>query len=510
MLWVNCDLSSRQRFQFRRSIVIVTFRIFELCVIVIIFARGCQRKVKIRHSLTPKHMCTCDILADVILSMVKAWIEPGASVSCLQNTPASALRNTHISRYFYLQKSFLAFCLIASAMAHPTVSSNPQFQIVSQGANLFSTNFVKAIAKDQQQQENLICSPLSLTVALSMAAVGSAGNTEAQFKEVLKLPASKTESLAGYQTLIDTLNNVENVTLKLANKMFIAENFAVKPEYKQNLQTYYHSDIDSVNFGEPQKAADTINAWCKEKTNDRIDGVVTPNDVGPSTALVLANAVYFKGNWATQFDPLLTSDRPFHVDASTVKNVPTMFRKGNYKFAELPQYEAKCIELPYANKDISMVIILPDKVDGLPALTERLDEVTNECNNLLSRAYEREIEVFLPKFKTEVKMQLGDLLTQKMGLTEPFSDGANFSGISDVPLKISKVIQKAFIEVNEEGSEAAAVTVSEICLESDWEEQLVFDVDRPFHYYIYYNNWMSYISLFEGRVIMPEILPVNQ
>jgi len=223
-------------------------------------------------------------------------------------------------------------------------------------------------------------------------------------------------------------------------------------------------------------------------------------------------------------------------------DVPTMFRKGSYKYADLPKYDAKCIELPYAviffssknkfffeisfceliceqqsskkltkseidhfsvcfvwfdprkfykfifilqNKDISMVIILPNKITGLLSLTDQLEEVTAECNNQLSQTFPREVHLFLPKFKTETKLDLEDALSKKvvaynvvlqiirklvtsakchvyllfqMGLTTPFSNNANFTGITEVPLKISKVVQKAFIEVNEEGSEAAAVT----------------------------------------------------
>ncbi|XP_011861417.1 PREDICTED: antichymotrypsin-2-like isoform X3 [Vollenhovia emeryi] len=377
-------------------------------------------------------------------------------------------------------------------------------QAVSQGAHLFSTNFVKTVAKEHQ--ENLICSPLSADIALSMAAQGSAGATQTEFQNVLRLPAEKSQALQGYQNLLDKLNNVQNVTLKLANKMFINENFPVKPEYKQELQTYYHSDIQSVDFAKSDAAANTVNTWCKENTNNRIDSIITADDVDSDTALILANAVYFKGTWAHEFDPRATMDRPFHIDANNVKDVPTMYRKGNYKYVDLPDYDAKCIELPYANKDVSMVIILPNKVDGLAALTDKLDEVSTECSTRLAETYEREVRVFLPKFKVESKLDLGATLKTKMGLVQPFTDSADFSGISNVPLKISKVVQKAFIEVNEEGSEAAAVTAVLTVLKSARIETYIpFKVDRPFHYYIRHNEGTSSVSLFEGFVNVPEM-----
>ncbi|XP_025269799.1 serpin B6 isoform X4 [Camponotus floridanus] len=403
-----------------------------------------------------------------------------------------------------LQKSFLAFCLFASAMATP-IETNADLQVVSQGAQLFSTNFVKTVAKEQQ--DNLITSPLSADIALSMAANGAAGSTEAQFRDVLKLP-SKTQTLTGFQSLIDTLNNVSNVTLKLANKLFIGKNFLIKPQYKQDLQTYYRSDIQPVDFSQKAQAADTINTWCQEKTNNRINNIIQAGDLDPSTALILANAVYFKGNWAHKFDPINTVDRPFHKNANPEPSpVPTMYRKGNYKYVELPKHEAKCIELPYANKEVSMVIILPDKIDGLSAIINNLETVSAECSTRLAQTYEREVRVFLPKFKTETKLDLTDTLSAKMGLSEPFSNSANFSGISDVRLKIDKVVQKAFIEVNEEGSEAAAVTaVLIVPLSISWTPpQLQFNINRPFYYYIRYKKNTSIVSLLEGRVNVPKI-----
>ncbi|XP_071650783.1 antitrypsin-like [Temnothorax longispinosus] len=416
-------------------------------------------------------------------------------------------------------KNFLRiFCLFASTMVIPT-GNNLAIQAVSQGAHLFSTNFVKNVAKEAPG--NLICSPLSANIVLSMAANGAVGDTEAQFKDVLKLPDTKSQTLEGYQNLIDKLNNVENVTLKLANKIFIGKSLPVKPEYKQDLETYYRSDIQSVDFAKGDEAANTVNTWCKEKTNNRIDSIISPADVDCFTILILANAVYFKGKWAHEFDPKATTDRPFYIDANTVKGVPTMYRKGNYKYAELPEHDAKCIELPYANKKVSMVIILPNKIDGLAALTDKLEEVSAECSTRLAQTYKREVRVFLPKFKTESKLNLGDTLSQKMGLDKPFNFSYEFGGILDYRrLKIDKIVQKAFIEVNEEGSEAAAVTAIQMGggpMVTIWN---VFDVNRPFYYYIrhyegtfvksqrhgyYVRLEGTFISLFEGRISVPEM-----
>ncbi|XP_071562407.1 serine protease inhibitor 3/4-like isoform X2 [Temnothorax nylanderi] len=399
-----------------------------------------------------------------------------------------------------------------------STENNLAIQAVSQGAHLFSANLVKNFAKEAPG--NLICSSLSANIALSMAADGAVGATKAQFKDVLKLPATKPQTLEGYQNLIDNLNNVENVTLKLANKIFIGKIFPVKPEYKQDLETYYRSDIQSVDFAKGDEVANIVNTWCKEKTNNRIDSIISPDDVNSLTVLILANAVYFKGKWADEFDPKDTTNRPFHIDANTVREVPTMYRKHNYKYAELPEYDAKCIELPYANKEVSMVIILPNKIDGLAALTDKLEKVIAKCNTRLAQTHGPEVRLFLPKFKTESKLNLGDTLSQKMGLDKPFSDNAEFGGISDVPLKIDKVVQKAFIEVNEEGSKATAVLTLLTGGGYSVPIRKVFDANRPFYYYIRHNvgtfdkrhgyyyirqNVGPFVSLFEGRVSVPEM-----
>ncbi|XP_011149751.1 antichymotrypsin-2 isoform X2 [Harpegnathos saltator] len=407
-----------------------------------------------------------------------------------------------------LQRGLLTLCLITSTMAVPTPKP-VSYQTVNQGVQLFSTNFVKTIAKEKEG--NLICSPLSANVALSMAATGSEGETKKQFKNVLKLPEMEAQTLESYQHLINNLNDVENVTLKLANKIFIASNFLIKPEYKNSLQTYFYSDIQSVDFKQNQQAANTINDWSKEKTNNRIDNIVKAADLDPSTALVLANAVYFKGKWAKEFDPKNTKDRPFHVDTNTVKQVPTMYRKGYYKFVELPEHNVKCIEIPYANTQVNMVIILPNEIDGLAALTNNLDVITEVCNTRLSEAYEREVKLYLPKFKIESELNLKDILSDKMGLSEPFSNSANFHGISDVPLKISKVVQKAFIEVNEEGSEAAAVTALIFQKSGRIGPIDEFIVDRSFIYIITKHitnariNSLNIVPLFFGKYVQLEI-----
>ncbi|KAG7209630.1 hypothetical protein KM043_011279 [Ampulex compressa] len=410
------------------------------------------------------------------------------------------------SKMHLLQGSFITLCLIASTMAKPTTDNDNDtaLRAVSEGISLFGSNFFYELTKGKEQ--NLICSPLSAEIVLSMVTYGAKGNTKQQLIDVLKLPQDDNLGKNGHQSLINTLQDVKSVELKLANKVFIAKNFLIKPEYQQMTQDVYHSTSESLNFAqEPQQSADTINSWCSQQTNDRIKSIVSADDLTPDTAMVLANAVYFKGRWKNKFNSNLTTDMPFHIDAQTTKNVPTMHRNGHYRYADLLELDAKLIELPYEGEEYSMIIIVPNKVDGLSELGSKIR--TMSTNTLLTEGYKQEINLYLPRFKIESTMPLNNVL-ENMGLTHMFNSNANFSGISNQPLAVSKVIQKAFIEVNEEGSEAAAVTGLQIIALSLTETAEIY-VDRAFYFVILRTTrdqetgTHNILQLFSGQVTNP-------
>ncbi|XP_076671472.1 serine protease inhibitor 3/4 isoform X3 [Andrena cerasifolii] len=402
-----------------------------------------------------------------------------------------------------LTRYLIAACLIAVAMAN-TVGDNQALRAVSQGTNAFSSQLFQTVV--EENPGNLIMSPLSAAVVLAMAAYGARGETENQFKKVLHLPSTDSLGTSGYQALIDNINNVKENTLVLANKVFTAEKFSVKPSYRELTETYFRSITQLVNFAKSDEAAATINTWVKENTNNRIDGIVSASDLDETTALVLVNAVYFKGQWRNKFNPTFTRDMPFHINEQTVKNVPTMHRQGSYRYGELPNLNAKFVEIPYQGNELSMVIILPNEINGLPMVEKKLQGMS--IADILKQGYEREVQLQLPKFKIEKKIDLNSVL-EKMGLTDMFTAHANFSGIADNKLAVSKVVQKAFIEVNEEGSEAAAVTGA-IMMKLSLEYPLEFAVTRPFFYNIIQavkdeENRVHPMSLFNGHVIEPQI-----
>nr|XP_034181376.1 serine protease inhibitor 3/4-like isoform X10 [Osmia lignaria] len=404
-----------------------------------------------------------------------------------------------------LKKSFLSVCLVLLTMAK--AENNTQaFRAVSEGINQFSSSLFQCVL--EENHGNIIMSPLSAAVVLAMAAFGARGETEKQLKKALHIPSPDTLGTSGYQSLIDDLNNVKVAKLLLANKVFAAEKFSVKPAYIELTEKYFHSVTQLVNFAKSEEAANTINTWVKQNTNDRIKEIVNPGDLNSMTAMVLVNAVYFKGQWQDKFDPQNTEERPFHVDENTVKNVSTMFRSGSYLYGELSNLNAKFVLLPYKDDELSMIIILPNEINGLAEVEKKLQN-TN-IMDILHQGHQREVELYLPKFKIESKIELNEPLN-KLGLTDMFTSKANFSGIADADLVVSKVVQKAFIEVNEEGSEAAAATGVHIearCMTHGRETMMI---DRPFFYNIVKlidnreTEDREVISIFSGHIHDPSV-----
>ncbi|XP_043499826.1 serine protease inhibitor 3/4-like isoform X4 [Polistes fuscatus] len=405
----------------------------------------------------------------------------------------------------YRNLLILAICLV-NTMAGPV--ENRAVQAVTEANNQFSTSFFAEVASSNHG--NLVTSPLSASVVLSMAAYGARGETQDEMKSVLHLP-SESQATPGYSSLIKTLNAVTDVELRLANKVFINKEFSVKPTFQELTQNAFLSSSQSLDFSQSALAANTINQWVEEQTKNRIKDLVKPDSLNDATAMVLVNAVYFKGNWKNKFDPKLTQDRPFHVSKTEVKNVPTMYRSGMYNYGVLPECKASFIEMPYKGGEYSMIIILPDEVDGLPTIEKKL--AVHGLEEVLKRGHRTEVEVYLPKFKIESTIKLNEHL-QNMGIRKAFSvSEANFNGISDHGLYISEVVQKAFIEVNEEGSEAAGATGIIFAVPTSLNippPPPIFNVNRPFHVKIirtenFSNNDSSNkkLEMFTAHVVDP-------
>ncbi|XP_053596780.1 leukocyte elastase inhibitor-like isoform X1 [Microplitis demolitor] len=395
----------------------------------------------------------------------------------------------------FLFSGIIAALSVAGSLSDCVQSDEPALKAVSTAANKFSNNFYKAVA--DSESGNFICSPVSVDIVLSMTNFGARGNTQKQLESSLSLPCDKTVAKQGFQQLINSFNDVKGAELKLANKVFTASGSKLLSDFQEVTKTYFGSESQSVDFTNTEQAAATINNWCADKTNNRITELFKPSDV-EGFLLVLVNAVYFKGKWADKFNPEWTRSSPFHVDENTTKDVQMMYKMADFNWGYIKTLKAKYIELPYEstneNEAISMFIILPDQHSGLR-------DVENNIQNINFAELEgskSEVALHLPKFKIESKLDLKPIL-RNMGITEIFDDTADLSGIMEnTELKVSKVIQKAFIEVNEEGSEAAAVTGMGFVFMSMPPQ---FTVDRPFLCSIVKKSTGT--QLFNARVIDP-------
>ena len=261
---------------------------------------------------------------------------------------------------------------------------------------------------------------------------------------------------------------------------------------------HYGAGLREMDFAAAaEDARRTINAWVEEKTRDRIKDLIKPGVLNSMTRLVLTNAIYFKGDWARQFDEKATRQAPFWVAQEKKVDVPMRFQRARFKYAEMDSLQ--CLELPYVGEELSMVVLLPKERTGLDKLEASLNRENLQL--WLGRMHKMKVSVHLPKFKMTREFQLGEML-QAMGMKDAFSpQWADFSGMNGKrDLFISAVIHKAFVDVNEEGTEAAAATAVGIQVTSIQPER-VFRADHPFLFLI--RDTRSGVILFMGRVSDP-------
>ncbi|XP_076765560.1 leukocyte elastase inhibitor isoform X2 [Xylocopa sonorina] len=366
------------------------------------------------------------------------------------------------------------------------------FKNLSASCNDFTKAFYKELSSGATG--NIVSSPLSIHMILSYLSHGAESSTLAELTKGL-CHYDKDSVKEGYKSLITQLNDLDNIELHIANAMYVQNKFELLAEFLILGKEVYQSEISKVDFTRGSDTAAKINTWIKDKTNKKILNLVSSDDFNEYTKLVLINAIYFNGSWLRAFNTKNTKNRIFHVTKDQTKLVPTMFIKAEYSYGKIPQLKAKFIEIPYMNTDIVMTVILPNEVDGL------LDVQNNFSWEVLANAtrFNSDVKLYLPKFKIEFKMDLKNIL-HKLGLSTIFKTDANFSHISNIPLLVSKVLQKAVIDVTEEGTEAAAATGVLIRCKRriDLDEKELFIVDRPFMFIIEYKT--NNIPLFIGCV----------
>ncbi|XP_044149806.1 serpin B6-like isoform X3 [Bufo gargarizans] len=369
----------------------------------------------------------------------------------------------------------------------------------------FAINLFKKLTESDNKC-NLFFSPLSISSALAMIYLGAKGNTAAQMSKVLQFEKAK-DVHAAFQTLISDINKPgTDYFLSTANRLYGDKSFTFLDEFLGSTKKHYHADLQSVDFS--TKADDCrkeINSWVEQKTEGKIQDLLPSGSVDSLTRLVLVNAIYFKGNWASQFDRNCTREMPFRLNKNETKPVQMMYKKAKYPMTYVGELFTKVLELPYVNNTLSMIIMLPDDIqDGTTGL-EKLENELTYSKFLEWTDPERmditEMELHLPKFKLEDNYDLKSVLSD-MGMPDAFDQGSSdFSGMSSHnELVLSKVVHKSFVEVNEEGTEAAAATGAVIMLRC---ARIVprFTCDHPFLFFIIHKQSRS--ILFFGRFTSP-------
>ncbi|XP_065369236.1 serine protease inhibitor 42Dd isoform X2 [Calliphora vicina] len=354
----------------------------------------------------------------------------------------------------------------------------------SASRNLFAADLFSVIV-DKKSSENIVYSPASIQTCLALAYNGAEGETAEEMRKVLKLgQGNKTHVAEKYGEFLKTAfkqtkANEKAPQLKMANRLYVNDHLKVKTQFNKIAQDFFDSQAENVDFSQSQKVVEKINNWVAQQTENKIKDLLQADAVDGDTSAVLVNAIYFKAKWLHPFSEATTSKATFHLNSKQNMEVDTMYTDDRFGYVELPELQATALEMPYENSDISMLIILPNEIEGLEKLESKLRGV--DLNDITSKMFVKSVDVFLPKFRLEFDINLKEPLN-KLGLSSIFSQSANFSSLFDspVPQRISEVKHKAFLDVNEAGSEAAAATYMKIVPMSLNLDQQTFRADHPF------------------------------
>ncbi|MFZ0005025.1 MAG: serpin family protein [Methanoregula sp.] len=378
---------------------------------------------------------------------------------------------------------------------------------IADSNNRFSASLYRTITKENENTgSNVFFSPFSISSALALTYEGARGTTADEIRSVFFFPANESVLRQGFSAINAAINQRNaGYTLSTANALWAEKKFAFLPDYTSIAEQYYGANTTDLDFiGQPDASRQIINTWIADRTNNKIQNLLPQGSISPATRLVITNAVYFKGTWEKQFDPNQTTDAPFTKPDGTTVTASMMQQTDEdaaYPYAETE--DLQMLTLPYTATNetgLSMIVLLP-KGNNLSAIEPYLDP-TN-LSALEQSASSRRVMVYIPKFKIESQYSLKDTLST-MGMPTAFSTAADFSGMDGTQdLYISDVIHKAYIEVNEEGTEAAAATGVVMNAAAAYPEvpPTVFRADHPFVFFIKENNTGT--ILFTGQVTDP-------
>ncbi len=377
------------------------------------------------------------------------------------------------------------------------VNSEPSgVEAVVKSSNAFATSFMAELLKTHPKN-NIFFSPISLFTALSMTYAGAKGKTKEEMENVLHISSLREKVHPAISRILSLLESEsekkEGCKLHIANALWGEREFRFLKDFIDTIKKFYGGRFFIVDFKRNVEGArKRINEWIEKETEGKIKNLLKKGDIDPLTRLVITNAIYFKGFWASKFDKKATENMPFYVAPGKSVNVPMMQKEGDFLYGEAEGFKA--IELPYKGGKLSMLIILPCRSNWF---TEKLPNI----GKIASSMRKMKVRIYLPRFKLNTRYYLGKILSS-MGMSQAFSDRADFSGMTgDRSLKISKVIHQAYVSVDEEGTEAAAATGVVMRLKAIMRVP-VFKADHPFIFFI--KHIPTGEILFMGRVANPK------
>lgn len=378
-------------------------------------------------------------------------------------------------------------------------------EVVAQNMSGFAFNFFKNLQSTQPDSDNIFVSPLSLHMDLGMLLNGASGDTYNQMKNALQLQNLSLDNVdSTYQTLLQDLPKAdEQVQFGLYNSVWYRNSFSVEPNYIEQLKNYFDVTVQGLPF--ISSDADIINNWASDKTNGKIKNVIDKTEITPESIMFLLNALYFKGNWSTRFDKNATKDYTFHLENGSTKQVKMMMHTDTFHYNFTSNYKA--IRLPYGNGQFSMTIILPNDGNKIADILNSMDE--SQWNNLQNEMNvgEGKMQIGLPRFK--ISNYNVNLITtlQKMGIIDLFTPGSadltkiNNNAIS-LGLYVNLLKQLTYLNVDEQGTEAAAITVGGVVVTSMPFPPPSIICDQPFGLII--SECTSNTILFMGRIMNPD------
>lgn len=394
----------------------------------------------------------------------------------------------------------LLVCLAAPVAAWAADAGKDDRARVVDASNAFAIDLYNQL---RNQSGNLFFSPESISTALAMTYAGARGQTAAEMANTLHftLPPDRLHPAMG--ALLRDLNAAHTgYQLRVANALWAQQGYTFRDDFLKLTESDYGAAATPVDFANaPESACQTINRWVEQKTDDKIKDLIAPNAIHRETKLVLTNAIYFKGDWLTQFDKAQTKDEDFHVSAAHAIKAPLMNRDGHFNYFDGSTFQV--LEIPYKGNELSMIVLLPKEAGGMAGLEQSMTPAQVK-QWLIELQPVQKVILTLPRFKMTQQFRLADTL-RNMGMVQAFDARADFTGMTEKrELFLSAVIHKAFVDVNEEGTEAAAATAviaTRAMATMRPVPPIVFRADHPFVFLIRDNR--SGAILFMGRVTNP-------